>query len=67
MRQQRVGSEALKRPQYQTPQFGKQLDKITYDKLAKKQQMVISDFVLTHTNLNTKRSVIVCGSNDLCM
>ena len=53
IKQQRVGTEAMQRPQYQTPQFVKQIDKVTRDKLGEKQKMVRPDFVVPHTNLNT--------------
>ena len=53
IKQQRVGTEAMQRPQYQTPQFVKQIDKMTRDKLGEKQKMVRPDFVVPYTNLNT--------------
>ena len=53
IKQQRVGTEAMLRPQYQTPQFVKQIDKMTRDKLGEKQKMVRPDFVVPYTNLNT--------------
>ena len=53
IKQQRVGTEAMQRPQYQTSQFVKQIDKMTRDKLGEKQKMVRPDFVVPHTNLNT--------------
>ena len=40
IKQQRVGTEAMQRPQYQTPQFVKQIDKMTRDQLGEKQKMV---------------------------
>ena len=53
IKQQRVGTEAIQRPQYQTPQFGKQIDKMTRGKLSDKQKIVRPDFLVPHTNLNT--------------
>ena len=53
IKQQRVVTEAMQRPHYQTPQFVKQIDKMTRDKLGEKQRMVRPDFVVPYTNLNT--------------
>ena len=53
IKQQRLGTEAMQRPQYQTSQFVKQIDKMTRDKLGEKQKMVRPDFVVPHTNINT--------------
>ena len=53
IKQQRVQTEAMQCPQYQTPHFVRQIDKMTQDNLGEKQKMVRVDFVVPHTNLNT--------------
>ena len=53
IKRQRVGTEAMQRPQYQTPQFQKQVDKMTWEKLGEKQKMVKPDFLVPNFHLPT--------------
>ena len=51
--QQRVRTETMQRPQYQTLKFVKQIDKMSRHKLGDIQKMVRTYSLVPHTNRNT--------------